>query len=154
MINISGFGLSARLVASNTYPNGITLTAFADDADATDFPDLQVGDTGFGLNGDMAAWSKATGPEIGFNLIPTSDDDINMETLLEANRVGKGKRGARDIISIVVTYPNGSVVTLSSGIIIVGSLNPGVQQSGRMKTRQYRFRFERVNKVSQSNQVN
>ena len=153
MINISGYGLSANLIASNTFPNGINISAFADDADATDFPDLQVGDTGFGLNGDMATWSKATGPEVGMNIIATSDDDINMEALLEANRVGKGKRGARDIITLTLNYPNGSIVTLSKGIIIVGSIIPGVQQSGRMKTRQYRFRFERVNKTMISNET-
>lgn len=87
------------------------------------------------------------------NIIATSDDDINMEALLEANRVGKGKRGARDIITLTLNYPNGSIVTLSKGIIIVGSIIPGVQQSGRMKTRQYRFRFERVNKTMISNET-
>ena len=148
MLNISGFGLEARLVASSTFPTGITLTAFSDDGDALDTPDFQVADTGFGLNGDMVVWAKPGGIEAGFSIIPTSQDDVNLDVLMEANRVGKGKRGARDIVDIVVSYPNGTIVTFSSGIMVLGALTPGVQQQGRFKTRVYRFRFEKITKVN------
>ncbi|QEG13815.1 hypothetical protein TROPICALSUN_25 [Erwinia phage vB_EamM_TropicalSun] len=146
MINISGYGLQARLVASNTFPNGINITAFADDADSMDSPDFNLADTGNALNGELLVWAKPGPIEVGLNIVPTSDDDVNLDALAEANRVGKGKRGARDVISLVVTYPNGSVVTLNSGVMIVGSILPSVSQAGRFKTRSYRFRFENDSK--------
>lgn len=146
MINISGFGLSAVINASNTYPNGFVLTDFADDADPLDSPDFQVADTGFALNGTMVTWSRAQGIEVGFNVIPTSEGDINLDTLLDANRVGAKKNGARDKVSIVFNYPNGDQVTCSEGIVVVGSMLPGVASAARLKSRQYRFRFERITK--------
>lgn len=145
-VNISGFGLTAQIVASATFPQGVTVTSFGDDADPLDSPDLTVADTAYGLNGDMVVWSRATGIEVAVNVIPTSEDDDNLDALTDANRVGKNKTSARDRIDIVFTYPNGQRVTCSSGVIVVGSIVPQIASSGRMKTRQYRFRFEKITK--------
>lgn len=152
MINISGYGLGMRLVASNTFPQGITIKAFADDADAADAPDMTISDTGVGLNGDLVVWNRANALEVGVNVIPFSEDDINLDILANANRVGKNKASARDVISIVMDYPNGGKVTLTRGVIIVGSVVPGIQSAGRIKTRQYRFRFENIVKTGFTNQ--
>src|SRR5271167_1099474 len=122
MINISAFGLTLNVVASNTFPNGFPVTAFADDADAVDAPDHDVADTGEGPNGNMVIWNRAVPLEVGFNLIPTSPEDINANVLLESNRAGLGKTPARDIVTLVMTYPNGQVVTLTPGGIITGTL--------------------------------
>lgn len=152
MINVSGYGLKGRVIASNTFPAGFSVEAFADDADPLDSPDFTASDTASALNGDLVVWNRAAGIEVAFNVIPTSDDDINLSTVLEANRVGKGKRGARDVISITTIYPSGMVVNYSKGVIISGSLIPAVASAGRLKTRQYRFRFEQVNKSGETGQ--
>lgn len=146
MLNISGFGYSAVITASKTFPNSFTLVDFADDGDPLDSPELPAADTGFGLNGDMLVWTHPQGVEVTFMVIPTSEGDINLDILLDANRVGKKKTSARDIINIVHTYPNGDVVTLSNGVIISGNMLPGVAGSGRLKSRPYKFRFERITK--------
>jgi hypothetical protein len=146
MIDISGFGLTGRVVASNTFPNGFTVQGFADDLDPLDAPDLDVADTGFGLNGDMVTWSRPTGIEITLGVIPNSDDDINLEMTMEANRVAKGKRGARDVIDIVVNYPDGTIVTLSQGKIIRGRPINQVTSAGRLASKPYVFRFENVSR--------
>lgn len=146
MINISGFGLTAQIVGSKTFPSGFTLTDFADDADPLDSPDFQAADTASGLNGDLIVWSKANGIELAVNVIPTSVGDDNLDALLDANRNGKGKSSAQDIVDIVFTYPNGQRVSCSNGVIIVGPMLPSVAGSGRLKTRQYRFKFEKVTK--------
>lgn len=146
MINISGFGLLAKLVASATFPNGVDIVDFADDSDPLDSPDFTAADTGFGLNGDMVVWSRANGIEIAMNVIPTSDSDDNLDALLDANRVGKGKTSSRDKVDIVFVYPNGQKVSCSSGTIISGAILPQVAGSGRLKSRQYRFRFEKITK--------
>jgi hypothetical protein len=149
MLNISGFGLSARIIASKTFPNGFTLTEFADDADPLDTPDLDAADTAMGLNGDLVVWSRPQGIEISTNVIPTSPGDTNLDILLNANRVAKGKASAKDVISIVFTYPSGLVVTMNSGLIISGAMLPQVASAGRLKTRMYRFRFEQITKSGQ-----
>ncbi|QOV06238.1 hypothetical protein CPT_Maja_018 [Burkholderia phage Maja] len=150
MINISGFGLSGRVIASNTFPNGFDVTAFADDMDPLDSPDLEVADTGFGLNGDMVTWSRPTGIEITLGVIPNSEDDRNFAATLEANRVAKGKRGARDVINIVMNYPNGDIVTLSQGVIVRGRPIQQVASSGRLTSKPYTFRFGNVAKKTAS----
>lgn len=146
MQNVSTFGLSASIVGSNTFPNGFQVTAWADDADPLDSPDLEIAQSGMGTNGDLVVWSKPEGIEISISVIPFSVDDQNLDALFNANRVAKGKTSARDVITIALAYPNGAKVTMDPGIAIVGSVIPQAQQSGRVKTRNYRFRFENVTK--------
>jgi len=146
MKNISGFGLVAQVTASNTFPNGFSVTEFADDADPLDTPDLEVAESAMGLNGDMVVWSRPQGIEISMNVIATSPSDDNLDVLLSANRVAKGKVGARDEIGIVLSYPDGRKAVLSKGIMISGPIVNQVASAGRYKTRMYRFRFEQITK--------
>lgn len=152
MINISAFGLKARITASVTFPNGFGINAFADDADPLDNPDFTAADTNVALNGDLIVWSRASGIETSINVIPTSEDDVNLNILLDANRVGKGKTSARDVVGMVVSYPSGLAVSYSKGTIISGSLNPSIANTGRIKTRRYSFRFESVSSTGATSQ--
>ncbi|ATW57891.1 hypothetical protein CNR33_00045 [Pseudomonas phage tabernarius] len=146
MQNVSGFGLSINIVASKTFPSGFTVSQFADDSDPLDVPDLTVGDSSSGLNGDLLVWNKATGIPVAISVIAGGDDDKNLETLLEANRVGKNKVGARDTVSHVLTYPDGSRANCGPGIITVGPIAKSVASAGRYKTRTYHFVFESISK--------
>src|SRR5574343_1608278 len=112
MNNISGFGLQIQVIASVTFPSGFTLTQFADDADPFDLPSIQIADKAMGLNGDLVVWSKANPIPVTVNVIPGSDDDKNLAILYDANRVGRGKVSARDEITLVGIYPDGSTITL------------------------------------------
>lgn len=145
MENIGGFGLELTLFASITFPNGLTITQFADDADAFDTPALQVRDKAMGLNGDLVVWGKAQAIVVTINVIPGSDDDINLSVIGEANRVGKGKRSVQDILSCTLAYPNGQTEDFTAGTITDYTPASGVTSAGRMKTKQYQFAFE--NKV-------
>jgi hypothetical protein len=147
MFNISGFGTSVNLIASTTYPIGVQITEFADDADALDVPDLQIGDVAMGLNGDLITWSKANPIKLTLNIIPESDSDITLSILLAANRVGRGKISARDKIIMNVFYPNGSFINLANGVITNGVPFSPVANSGRLKTRAYQFSFETYNGI-------
>lgn len=75
MEDISGVGLRVTIVASNTFPSGITITQFADDADPFDVPSMQLADKAMGLNGDLITWSKASPLTPTINVIPGSEDD-------------------------------------------------------------------------------
>lgn len=142
MQNISGFGLVVNVVASNTFPAGFTVTQFADDADPFDIPSIQIADKAMGLNGDLVVWNKATPISVTINVIPGSDDDRNLAILAEANRVGRGKRGAQDVITMTAVYPDGTALTLTPGVITDGAPGTSLASAGRKKSKAYAFTFE------------
>jgi len=146
MQDVAGFGLSVRVIASKTFPAGFTVTAFADDADPFDLPELQINDAANGLNGDMISWSTSAPIPFAMSVIPNSEDDKNLAVLYEANRAARGKRPAKDIITVVGMYPDGSTITLFPGIIFSATPGRSVGSSGRLKSKTYNFRFE--NKAS------
>lgn len=142
MQDISGFGLKVNIVASVTFPAGLLVTQFGDDADAIDLPSIQIKDKAMGVNGDLVTWSKATPLPVTLNVVPNGDDDRNLAVLFEANRVGQGKQSARDSITMVVIYPDGSTQTFTNGTITDGPIGNSVASAGRMKTKAYQFTFE------------
>ena len=146
--NISGHGLQINVIASNTYPSGILVSEFADDGDPFDCPAVQIADKAMGLNGDLIYWSKASPIEITINVIPGGDNDGDLATLLEANRVGKGKNSARDMITLVAIYASGATRTLSEGVLISGPVTDSVASAGRLKTSAYVFAFEGIGKAA------
>jgi len=142
MQNISGFGLSINIVASKTFPVGLYIDQFADDTDPTDLTNLQIADKAMGLNGDLIIWSKPNPIIINVSVIPGSFADINLAILLEANRVGRGKIGARDVLIMNVNYPAGNFIILQNGAITDGPVASSVASSARLKSKTYSFCFE------------
>lgn len=142
MQDVSGFGLRINLVASATFPAGITLSQFADDADPFDLPSVNIGDSAMGVNGDLIVWSKANPLKVTVNVIPGSDDDQNLSILFDANRVGRGKSSAQDNVTLTGVYPDGRSVTLNNGIITDGMPGASVASAGRLKSKTYMFHFE------------
>lgn len=142
MNNISGFGLELRILASVTFPQGILITQFADDTDGLDVPNLQVGDSAMGLNGDLIVFSKANPIKINISVIAGSQDDQNLSVLLEVNRPGRGKVLPIDIITANITYAQGNFVQLINGAIMDGSPFSAVASSGRLKSKVYTMVFE------------
>lgn len=147
MQDISVFGLRVQVVASQTFPAGINITQFADDADPFDSPSMQIRDKAMGVNGDLISWSKANPIPCTLNVVPNGEDDRNLAVLFEANRVGKGKQGARDVISITVIYPDGRAASATQGVITDGMAMDSAQSSGRLKSKPYAFAFENVNRT-------
>lgn len=144
MQDISGQGLSLRITASNTFPSGFNVTQFADDADPFDMPTIQLGDDGMGLNGDMPFWSTANAIPVTINVIPGSEDDINLSVLAEANRVGRNKTGARDQVTLVASFADGKTLTFDPGYIREAMRGFSVASAGRKKSKSYVFRFENM----------
>ncbi|MDE2100253.1 MAG: hypothetical protein KGL39_23585 [Patescibacteria group bacterium] len=141
MNDITGFGLKVILTASNTFPAGLVITQFADDSDPLDIAAIKIADTAMGLNGDGLKWSRAVMNPMVLNVIPNSDDDTNLSILANANRVSQGNSNARDIITAVLTYPDGTVVTLNQGFITDAPFGSAVSSAGRLKTKTYSFSF-------------
>ena len=142
--DISGFGATVRLIASTTFPVGVTISQWADDADPIDAPSVQIADKAMGVNGDLVTWSKANPLIVTLNVVPNSGDDVNLQALFNANRVGKGKRGARDSITLLVSYPDGKVISYNRGKITDGMPGNSIASAGRMKSKAYAFAFESI----------
>ena len=142
MQDVSGFGVVVNLVASTTFPVGITISQFADDADPLDMASVDIADKAMGLNGDLIVWAKAVPLPMVLNVIPGSPDDVNLQTLADANRVGQGKFSAADVITATVVYPDGSTTTLANGRLLSAMFGLSVAGSGREKTRSYGFAFQ------------
>lgn len=142
MQNISGFGLQIILLANVTFPFGIPLTQFADDTDPFDVPSLQIADSAMGLNGDLLSWSKANPIKITMAMVPAGLDDTLLSILLEANRVGRGKAGSQDIITLNVIYPDNRFISYTQGIITDGLPGNAVSSAARLKSKPYSFSFE------------
>ncbi len=147
MNDISVFGLRVQLQASQTFPSGISLTQFADDADPFDAPSMQIRDKAMGVNGDLITWAKATPISLSLSVVPNSEDDRNLAVLFEANRVGKGKQGARDVVNVTAVYPDGRTVSFTQGVITDGMPANSPSSAGRLKSKTYMFAFENVNRT-------
>lgn len=144
MSDISGYGLRVIIRADKTFPQGFTVTEFADDADPIDNPQTELAQVAMGLNGNLVSWSSAQPPQITLNVLPNGQDDANLAVIAQRNITGRGQRPARDLITAVVMYPDGRQVTLARGRMLTATLAPGVASGGRIKTRSYAFAFESV----------
>lgn len=140
--DISGQGLEVNLTADVTFPGGVVLNQFADDADPLDIVNIQIADTAMGLNGDLISWNTANPIPMVMNMIPGSEDDVNLDILAEANRVGRGKVSAKDKITATVVYPDGRITTLTDGKITNAPTADSVASIGRKKSKAYTFAFE------------
>ena len=144
MQDISGFGIRVTIRASVTFPSGFTVSQFADDGDPIDTPQQQIMDKAMGLNGDLIVFSKANPILATVSVIPDTDDDRNLAVLANANRVGRGKQSARDVVTMTIIYPDNSTKTLSPGVMTDAPMSTSVASAGRLKTKAYAFAFENV----------
>lgn len=139
---ISATGLVITVTASNSFPLvPITITDFADDTDPFDTEALTIAEDAMGLNGKYLSWSQPTPLRVTIAVIPGSDSDIALATLLELNRVGENKASAQDVITMTGQYPGQLPILLTGGAIISGSPISSAASSGRKKTKIYVFGF-------------
>lgn len=142
MVDGTSTGTRALLTASNTFPSGILLSQFADGGDSLNFPEMEIAGSVVGPNGDLMTWDKAAAINVQVNLMPNSENDIDVGLLFEANRTGKGKLSSRDVLSLVIMYPDGSTKTLFNGKMLKGQPANTSQAAGRFADKKYSFVFE------------
>jgi len=142
MTDVSSNGLIVHVIASETLPTGFPITNFADDGDSIDVPATPLADKAMGPNGDLVTWAKASPVNLTINIIPNSLEDRLMSLIANANRAGKGKQSANDIITVIAYFPSGSVHTYANGRITDSSPGNSATSAGRMKSKPYTFTFE------------
>lgn len=140
--DISATGFTVTIKASVTFPQGFQITAWASDADPWDSPALDIATAEMNINGNLVTFSSPKPLLRNLNVIPGSDDDINLAILAEANRVGLGKRSARDIVTVVASWPDGSTESLGGGKMLNAMIGKSVASAARVKSKAYGFAFE------------
>lgn len=144
MFDVSALGFSARVIASRTFPQGFTITEFADDGDPFDSPAVEIATMTMNLNGAGVKSATPTPVKLTLNVIPMSDADQNLSVIFNANRPAAGKLTAGDVITIVAAYPDGRQIVYTRGIMTEGAASAGVASAGRFKSQSYSFVFEQV----------
>ena len=140
--NVTGFGFVVSIIASVTFPTGFTFTQASDDADPLDFASIKIGDAQMGVNGDIIIYNKAVPLPMVVNVIPGSVDDINLQTLANANRAVQGKQITNDVITVTIVYPDKTTHIFSNGVITDAQFSSSISGAGRLKTKQYSFLFQ------------
>lgn len=89
MINISGFGLSANIVALQTFPMGFQVTQFADDIDPISFEPMEPIGYDLLFDGDLFAFDKGAPVIVSLGVLPQTTDDINLKLMLTSKKEGE-----------------------------------------------------------------
>lgn len=141
MIDVSGFGTGVVIVALESFPMGFGLSQFADDTDPISAKDVEPIGYEMLYDGALFSYDKAAPVEVSVALIPGSDDDINCKILLQNKKSARNFLPLPDITTMIITYPDGGRVILTSGTILKGPLVDSVMSSGRKKSNVYTFVF-------------
>ena len=140
--DISFFGTQVSLTASFTFPNGISISQFADDGDPLNITEMKIGDAAMSVNGTLVAWRKPAVIMIDMNIIPNSEDDKNLQILFDNNRLSKNHSSSNDVLTITCAFPDGTTATYTGGIMLQGLAGNSGASSGRFKSKKYQFAFE------------
>lgn len=143
MNDSSAIGVSCRLIASQTYPAGITFTAFPDGSDLGPTGDIEIVGNASGVNGDLIIWSTVAGLEVQVPIIPNTEEEALLDVLFQANRASKNRFPKKDVITLVVTNPvTGVAKTYINGAVKRGTVGYTYGGDGRIRTKNYGFVFE------------
>jgi len=146
MENISANGLTITVSALPSFPN-LVLTQFADDTDPLDIPEIEINDSGMGVNGDLVTWNTPKPIEVKIGVIPGSTDDKNLNILFNLNRAGKLKPSTNDLVNLTFRYAStegfaSRKVSMIGGRCKAYMPQTGAASSGRQKSKTYSFFFE------------
>lgn len=136
LYDISATGFSVFLKSSTSFPQGFFLEGIAEDTDPLAFGELTIAEADTNVNGDLVVFGKPQVLNPTIAVIAGSPADENLQVMLAARQ-----NGVRETVEITVTYPDGSSVTASEGVLITGTKGKGVSSNGRTATRSYGFAF-------------
>lgn len=142
MPDVSATGLKIKLICLPTFPAGISISQFADDADPLDTPDLEMAQYAMDINGSLVLWRTPKPIEVDLNVLPNTQEDQNLSILADTNRVSKGKVSVADNITLVATYPDGTTKVLDNGALVSAPPMTSAASAGRLKTKHYKFVFQ------------
>lgn len=148
--NVSSFGIQATLISTVTFPYGFQLTKFPDDSDPIQVDDLTVKAFEMLMDGRLITFQVAKPVQVAISVIPGSNDDINLGVILSATQIRAKLIPIPDILILMISYPDGTISTLTSGAMISGPPARSVTSAGRLKTNTYKFVFGESTNIGSS----
>jgi hypothetical protein len=139
MYDLSGSGTKIALIASKTFPAGFTISAFGKDADPFDVPEVEIASAEMDLNGNFYSWTLQNPITVSVNVSQGTEESLNLGMVYSRNRAGANR--AKDKITLVKTFPDGSTQSYTGGIITNGSPGKPVNTDGKMTSKSYTFMF-------------
>lgn len=153
MIDVSGFGLKATIVALNTFPSGFEVSQFPDETDALTFSNLEVSGYQMLFDGTLFIFDKAAPIIVDIAVLPNTTDDANLKMLLSVKQGMKSWLPFSDFTSMVIYYPEGGYTVLTQGSIVSGPVGDSLKQSGRKGSNTYRFAFGSVTNMQSASET-
>ena len=144
MQDASGYGISVWIQAIPTFPTGFKVTEFPEDVDPVAVSTVAITEFAMGVNGDLIIWRTPKPNEITIGVIPNSDTDKNIQILFDADRNAKDKVGVKNVVNMMINYPDGKQKVFGVGAIVEGMPANSVSGSGRIASKTWRFVFERA----------
>jgi len=142
MTIISATGSVAYIRASVSFPDGFNVSDWAHDSDPFDSPSVVIAEDANNMNGQRVVWSVSNVKPFTIGVIPASPSDKKLRDLLRFNDSSGGKVPLGDIIEMVITFPNGTLMTYLNGSIMSGSPGQSSTSKGQLKSKIYEFSFE------------
>ena len=134
--DVSATGVSIFIKSSVSFPTGFFVEGMADDTDPLGFSEMTVAEADTNANGDLVVWGKPHVLTPKLAVVAGSPADDNLQIMLAAR-----ENGVREEVEMTVTYPDGSSVTASEGVLTTGTKGKTVSSAGRTATRSYGFAF-------------
>ena len=146
MIDVSGRGTGILLTSIPILPVGLWIDQWPDDTDPFDVPGVDIAEVAMGLNGGLVRWLKAMPITYTLAVLPFSAADRALQLVWDSLRPAQtltigGLLPSVDNLQITLVYPQGIQLTLFDGTMTKGDPAPGLQSSGRLKTKIYEFAF-------------
>jgi len=139
--DISGLGFSAVLIASGYFPSGFPINQFSLDSDPLDGVNISPSKVILDVNGNAIAIRRPQLIPVKFSIIPCGADETYLDALFSANTPAHGKKINKDILTLIMTYADGTIKTLTGGTC--GDYTPfrTIDSRGKYRPREYNFTF-------------
>lgn len=131
-VNLSGTGSWVRVGAK-------TITEFADDQSPFEIEDMEVAGTGVNLQGTMTYWAKGATSKIKIGVIPHSDSDEYLRTLLLRTKPSNNSTGIYDFTMTCMSGAGGRARDFKGCVIVSGPPADSVATEGRINGHSYTF---------------
>jgi hypothetical protein len=141
MQDVSAFGTTITILATQSFPIGFTVDNFSDDKDPLKIENIEATGYTFLIDGSLFIFDKAALIKVEVSVIAASDDDINFKTMLQARKGSSSIISLPDVTTMTIAYGNGGVVMFTAGSIVSGPLGDSIEQSGRHPSNTYTFVF-------------